>query len=304
MNTRLKSLCVNLLLSAGATAAGLALVEGAVRLFVPQPPIAEWFTRDAELAPLNAADGKTLLLLGDSFVFGYGVNVEERLDAHLRARCGGPQGPLRVINAGVPGWGTRNETQFARDHFEDFKPDCVLLVFCGNDPDNDLGLQLPVLANEESTFYLPKLWLRQHVHAYRWLLGQWAGIRHARRVAKEARQVPPTAIDPLSGSAISPEAWDRTLGLIRAFHADFQASKPGGLLVLAAADPDHAETRAHLGSLDNGGTLRYLDLAAAFAELAPEARVTPWDRHWSPAAHRRAAEALATLLAPYGLCPS
>lgn len=337
MFTRNIRLGLVLLIPSAATT--LLAVEIALRFVAPQPPIAEWFARDPrygffmkqnfhqafpyaggnfvmevstnslglrDIEPKPAAlePGKTILLIGDSFVFGYGVNVDQRIDTRLRAALNQFRKPSRVINAGVPGWGTRLETQFARDHFADFQPDVIALVFCANDPDNDQGLELPVLPDERSMFYRPKMFLRQHSHAYRWLLQQVAVLRHARRIHNEQNSADSPSPDAQSGSIITPEEWERTLGLIRAFHAGFLAFNPEGVLILLAADPTHTETGARFQSLDNWENLLYLDLGEGYARLAPEQRVTPWDRHWGPAVHQLAADALFDLMIARGLLGS
>lgn len=332
-----KTCGLNLVLVVAALTVALIAVECGIRLLAPQPPIAEWFTHDARYGfflkpnfhqsfPYPGSDfvmevrtnslglrdiepqaqpaepGKTILLLGDSFVFGYGVNVEDRIDARLRdalrhmsqamTSAGDGASTTRVINAGVPGWGTELETQFARDHLAEFRPDVIVLVFCANDPGNDRGGKLPALSNEDSILYAPKMVLRQHSHAYRWLSKQAAILRYSRQMRAKLETSGTAAPDTQSGSIITPVEWERTLQTIRAFHADYLAFNPAGILVVLASAPENAAIRTRLRSLDNGQSLFYLDLRDAYLRLPPEERVTPWDRHWAPAVHRLAADAL------------
>lgn len=51
--------------------------------------------------PGSAPDGPTLLVVGDSYAWGFGVSPPETLPAHLASRLPG----VRVLNAGVPGYG-------------------------------------------------------------------------------------------------------------------------------------------------------------------------------------------------------
>lgn len=80
-----------------------------------------------------------VLLLGDSTLFGLGVNREEtiaaRLEAHLLARR--PGTAYRVYNAGVPGYGPRQELVVLRRLADRLQPRaCVVYFYDGNDLDD------------------------------------------------------------------------------------------------------------------------------------------------------------------------
>lgn len=73
---------------------------------------------------------RRVLLLGDSHTVGWGVEEEETFAARLgRARPG-----LDVLNAGAPGYGTRQEWLLLERLGPALKPDSVVLVFHQNDP--------------------------------------------------------------------------------------------------------------------------------------------------------------------------
>jgi GDSL-like lipase/acylhydrolase family protein len=79
--------------------------------------------RDVE--PGGAA-GKTILFLGDSFVWGYDVEAEDRFTERLRRDL--PQ--LRIVNGGIAGYGTDQQYLLLRRFWDRIKPDVVVLVFC------------------------------------------------------------------------------------------------------------------------------------------------------------------------------
>jgi lysophospholipase L1-like esterase len=89
--------------------------------------------RDIE-RPYRKARGMTrILLVGDSFTFGYGVEESERFANRLQeflqkrgARC-------EVICAGVPSWGTTDELLFLREEGLRYQPDIVVDCFYEND---------------------------------------------------------------------------------------------------------------------------------------------------------------------------
>ena len=92
--------------------------------------------RDVEPAP---ARKPTVLVLGDSFVWGYDVEANERFTELLRAKL--PD--ARIVNAGVPGYGTDQEYLLLARVWSIFKPDVVVLMFCtGNDrADNSANMR-------------------------------------------------------------------------------------------------------------------------------------------------------------------
>jgi len=322
-------LCVALVLAP-------AVIEVGVRLLRPQPDIAEWFRQDdrygfalkpdfrqayhygthdfvmhvqtnaqgfREPAPEAAGEAgiPSILLLGDSFVFGYGINVEDRFDIHLRKGFEAEGRPVRTINAGVPGWGTQNEVRYALDHLDDHAARVVVLAFCANDPANDRGADRPALPDVKSPLYAPKMFLRLHSHTYRLLLKLRALRRHDAKLENDMADGGQGRLDLQSASIISEEQWQRTLSTIRSFHQELNKANGHVALILLATAPDNQDIRLHLSSLDNAGHLRYLDLAPALAAVSPAERRTPWDGHWSPGVHRIVGRELHDFISQNGL---
>ncbi len=75
------------------------------------------------------------LVVGDSFTFGEGVPLEEtfvhRAESLLAERG---STPARLVNAGIPGYGTLEETARLPSLAERLRPRVVVLVFVPNDP--------------------------------------------------------------------------------------------------------------------------------------------------------------------------
>jgi lysophospholipase L1-like esterase len=82
-----------------------------------------------------------LVMLGDSFTFGWGANDEESYPAQLEQILGDSLGPGRVevINAGVPGIGTGEEAFYYEVWVKRFHPHVVVLGVYSNDVDDDLA---------------------------------------------------------------------------------------------------------------------------------------------------------------------
>lgn len=81
-------------------------------------------------------DISRILVLGDSFAFGYGVEEHESFPAYLEACLNSAgAGAFEVLTAGVPGYGTVDQLNFLRSRGEALAPDVVILQFLSS---NDL----------------------------------------------------------------------------------------------------------------------------------------------------------------------
>jgi lysophospholipase L1-like esterase len=91
--------------------------------------------RDMEPA---AARKPTVLFLGDSFVWGYDVEANERFTDLLRAELPA----ARIVNAGVPGYGTDQEYLLLARIWRAIEPDAVVLIVSDNDrADNSANMR-------------------------------------------------------------------------------------------------------------------------------------------------------------------
>lgn len=76
-----------------------------------------------------------ILVLGDSFAFGWGVEDDETFAAKLAAELEAPPGAERVdvLNAGVAGWSADHYGLFLEERGLDLDPDLILVVPSEND---------------------------------------------------------------------------------------------------------------------------------------------------------------------------
>jgi lysophospholipase L1-like esterase len=120
--------------------------------------------RERPLAEKNPARPR-LLLLGDSVVFGLGVEMVDTLGRQLErvveARYGAS---IETVNSGVASYNTKIELEFLRRHGERIDPDMVLLVFVSNDVD-------PTLPPPENPGVMPDP-LERPLEAARYLLSR------------------------------------------------------------------------------------------------------------------------------------
>ena len=86
--------------------------------------------RDVEHSLAKPPGVRRVLVLGDSFTFGYGVEENQRFSNLLARQLGAG---WEFINSGVPTWGTADELSYLRDEGLKYHPDLVVLFFYRND---------------------------------------------------------------------------------------------------------------------------------------------------------------------------
>jgi len=98
--------------------------------------------RDRDVPPEKPAGRKRVLILGDSFAFGVGLDNGERFSDVLGVVL---PDDVDVINAGVPGWGTDQEILFYESVLRRYQPDVVVLQFTGQNDVVNNGLRSPLV---------------------------------------------------------------------------------------------------------------------------------------------------------------
>lgn len=89
-----------------------------------------------ESIPLsNRVDVPNIVVLGDSYSFGSGVNDGEEFPARLMAEL---EGQYRVVNTGVGGYGLTQQIRRFYEFGRLYAPSLVVLQFCANDPHENL----------------------------------------------------------------------------------------------------------------------------------------------------------------------
>ena len=157
---------VNLLLAIAGLGVALSGLEVAARALLPAPPPWRYpqlryqaspgivftfvpnqsaFTADQRVM-INArglrgrvipyarsTPGLRLLFLGDSIVFGYGVEESATVTARVAALLREAVGPTEAINTGVPAYNTEQEVTYLEREGIRYHPDWVIVGVCWND---------------------------------------------------------------------------------------------------------------------------------------------------------------------------
>jgi GDSL-like Lipase/Acylhydrolase family len=233
--------------------------------------------RDIEVASGNAP---TILFLGNSFVWGVEVEARERFTERLRADLPG----FRIVNAGIPGYGTVQEYALLQRLWPMLRPDIVVLIFGGGDRRNNTtnysfhtykpffveaggrgqirGQPVP----KSAAYYFYNDWLANHSALVRLVI-------LAYETADRRRIVVP----------------DRSEDIV-AMMRDFVLTRQAKFLV--GVQNHDARMEAFLKSQK----IPYTDFDGA--EVYPA-----WGHHWTPAGHTLVAKRLEALLAQQGLIP-
>ncbi len=113
--------------------------------------------RDREYPFEKPVGTKRILVLGDSFAWGYGVSDKDIFTETLENTFKRKKMPWEVINSGVSGWGNDQQYLYFTSEGVKYDPDIVVVAFyIGNDPTNNTnsiqyGLSKPVFTDLDLT---------------------------------------------------------------------------------------------------------------------------------------------------------
>lgn len=224
-----------------------------------------------------------ILVLGDSYAWGYGVSDEEIFSEVLEKRLAGETKKWEVINTGVSGWGTDQELLFLQEEGLRYRPDVVVLAFFViNDPVNNVnssqyGLYKPVFADLSLT------------------------------LANTPVPVPGSGADAFTVDVDQFQLTCAIIGKLERVCAEngcrFVIMKFGKFLHPNNPDVNYLNGKFEF-ELEKGEHPYYLDLDEAFLDRGYSLRQILEgnnDGHWNAFGHRAAAEILHGYLAEHGL---
>jgi len=128
--------------------------------------------RGSEPTSWDHSDTRRVVLLGDSYAFGLGVDQSETLAAQLESRVQAACRSVAILNLGVPGYHTGQELALAERLGFDLDPDLMVLLFCANDETTEAFQYDPVTRVLYGDALPVPYWLKGPLSrsaAYRWL---------------------------------------------------------------------------------------------------------------------------------------
>lgn len=276
-----------------------------------------------------------VLVVGDSFVFGVGVEDSETFTALLPAGLSREGIEAEGLNAGIPAFGIPDAESWLRRHGAELEPDVVVIaVFLGNDlvdasPDREEILLVDGLLVPSQSAGGLKAWLHRHSHLYvaakglleqpgfqplrtKLGLGEPWKIRTLREelgvYMKSAEQDLKPAIDATDDAFggfqdLSSELGFELFAVLIPSEIQLDPERWQGSLTRLGLDPAEYDpstpTRIFQGLLDRHD-IPTLDLGPLFAARLKQGEELYFrlDRHWRTAGHQLAADELARFMAP------
>ena len=240
--------------------------------------------------PAKPPGTKRVLVIGDSYTWGYAVAEEEaypQVAERLLAERGRPD--IEVVNGGIPDYNSRQERQLLAQLMPIYEPDAVFLAYVVNDAEPSTAMPVPP---EES-----------YRHSRSWFLTEVAE-RLNRRVFR--RRLLPSSKDGVSSSYLdgfeeSSVKWRDSREAIREMR-DLSATAgiPFTVLILPDVtqnlDERYAWRPIHDAVARWGRELQIptFDLLEQFRGQDHQTLLVPWDGHPNAEAHRQIAAFLAT----------
>lgn len=247
-------------------------------------------------------DTERILVLGDSFAWGYGVEESERFSQLLEEALG-----VEVINAGVSGYSTDQEFLWYKNEGVKYETDLVILVLTGNDVgDNNRELvntiyYKPKFVIEEGQLVLrgvpvPKtspqgkiIYFVSQRSALAYFLVQRYFDLHALYGKLKVDSV--RASSPVSGINTEREPFKLTMALIDEMSSIAESREAKFMIVTTDRWWNHParETYKDLVTTLQGEGFLVLDVES-MPGFDPEDMLIPDDGHWSQSGHEFVAE--------------
>ncbi len=221
--------------------------------------------------PTPDPDRRRVLVLGDSFAFGWGVDAGASLCGVLAEL----EPDWQVFNAAVSGYGTDQQVLLLETLRAELLPDAVVTVFCRNDLEENLskrahGRRKPWFTlGERGELELHGVPVEEG-----WLEGRSQLVRALRKQLWPVERV----------ARGEEHAWRMTEALLEAL------AQRAGAPLFVVSDQERLAAQAA-----RSAALHHLDTREALRELGSAAHF-PRDGHWTPAAHRAVGEHLARTL--------
>lgn len=267
---------------------------------------------------------KRVVVIGDSFTFGIGVNDGETYSAQLerRLRTDCPE-PVEVLNFGVGGYGLSQGVETFERYARPFSPDVVIYGFMTNDVADNIQAQLHVLVGDSAVprpvAQRPQMIaakrITEMIPGYSWLITHSALVNGARQmyfVLKRRRET--GGVDPAADAEAwwkqqqKPDTalWNLQRALLVRMRDRVTASGAKYLVAIlseqrsagfyVAGHPEQAAVQHEMRRLCTELALRCVDVDEWLARSAPTARLDTLfiqgDGHYTPAGQSLAAGAI------------
>jgi lysophospholipase L1-like esterase len=264
--------------------------------------------RDREHSYERQGDSERILVLGDSFAWGYGVEESERFSQLLEKSL-----DVEVINAGVSGYSTDQELLWYKSEGTKYETDLVILVLAGIDVgDNDQQLvntiyYKPKFVIEEGElvptgYPVPKTSLQGKIIyslSQRSALAYFLVQRYfdLLSVYGKIKVNSDHANSPAAGTSAKSEPFKLTIALIDEMKKIAELRKAKFMIVATDRwwnSPSRETYKDFINALQNEGFL-VLDVES-MPGFDAEEMLIPNDGHWNQSGHEFVAEKIRALI--------
>lgn len=242
-----------------------------------------------------------ILLVGDSYAWGYGVEPQDvfpvRLENLIKPRVWWAE--LEVLNWSRPGWNTVRQKESLDGKLDGLEPDLVLWTFVLNDPEPSSRRQLELLQRDLSRREPAGLagWLHEHSLASRTVIDAAENLRMKRALDRYYH-----------GLYGEQKGWRLATRALKKMRAELrQRQIPMALVLFPIFDSqlDHrypyADLHAEVSEMADSLDIPVLDMLPVFRGVdAERLAVEPFtDPHPNELAHRIAAQGIFDFLATW-----
>lgn len=264
-----------------------------------------------------------VLVLGDSFVFGVGVDIAQTIPKRLEYYLNSAGNTYEVINAGVSSYGTRQELAYFRDRGYLLEPDMVIMSFYTNDFIDNLeainhkvnpdGYLISRDADEQQRIiryafinmprpFRIRLFIEQNFRVVNFFIAKLKGV--ARFFLKRAGS---SDIDPAFREQYHRATIRNTLAYLNESARYFEKRNTPFLLVNIPTKEDMAIKTVKKSALEQFAAEQdtlFLDLFSAFANHPVEELYWKYDDHLTSRGNDLMAQAIYETLIKESLVPS
>lgn len=242
-----------------------------------------------------------IVVLGDSFTFGYGVEVEQTYGVVLERIIKEQGTSVEMINLGVSGAGTAEELIMLKNCGLRFDPDLVVVGYCCNDIVNDMLSKLYALNDQnqlvrDQESYLPAVKIRDFLYSfriYRFLAERSHLLYFLRSNLSEAIQKSMTEKNRENKSLSHESEMCLTAALLDEIKRTSEENDATFCLLDIPSNKNKSNLpREYLVCVEEEDII---DLRPVFEQHMVTQKLywTKSDGHWTPAGHKIAAELLA-----------
>ncbi|MEF8880533.1 MAG: SGNH/GDSL hydrolase family protein [Candidatus Nanohaloarchaea archaeon] len=245
-----------------------------------------------------------IVVIGDSFTMGYGVNRTDLFTSVLERGLKYKERDVQVINLGVSGFGTAEELVTLKNKGLKYNPDLVIMAYYKNDKQNNIASGLYELKEgnlkRSNEAYMPKIELRNFLYSlppYRYAAENSQLLYVARSKASSIiyknilrkRSKDSSEEESSSNSEYREELTGKLI------EKSYNITRDEGAEFLLVNIPDRdLETEPPLNHTSSNTDIKYFNSAETLRK-APEDQLLYWKKsqgHWTPYAQRKVGEDL------------